>query len=191
MLIQCWFIAGHSSTMQAEKIILKKLEAFLCLAVYLFRILVFLHPHTVVLQLLISQSILFSPFLFCTFIISYVYACINSQLRSPVFFTVYALFFRLSYYQKWDTKLQDRCAKLQKNGNTKLRAAMQRKEQRNDEMALSGHHRTTGYRLAAEVNRQHSECVCIVFIYTHTPSAADSLRPRDGTQCIERGPWTK
>ena len=23
-----------------------------------------------------------------------------------------------------------------------------------------------------------------VFIYTHTPSAADSLRPRDGTQCI-------
>ena len=35
----------------------------------------------------------------------------------------------------------------------------------------------TGYRLAAEVNWQHSECV------THTPSAADSLRPRDGTQC--------
>ena len=23
-----------------------------------------------------------------------------------------------------------------------------------------------------------------VFIYTHTPSAADSLRPRDGTQCL-------
>ena len=43
--------------------------------------------------------------------------------------------------------------------------------------------RLTGYRLAAEVNRQHSECVCIYKIYTHTPSAADSLRPRDGTQC--------
>ena len=42
----------------------------------------------------------------------------------------------------------------------------------------------TGYRLAAEVNRQHSECVCIKTIYTHTPSAADSLRPRDGTQWI-------
>ena len=23
-----------------------------------------------------------------------------------------------------------------------------------------------------------------VFIYTHTPSTADSLRPRDGTQCL-------
>ena len=72
----------------------------------------------------------------------------------------------------------------------------------------------TGYRLAAEVNRQHSECVCTIYthtlrvlpihfgretvhrsesaalgvcvyyIYTHTPSAADSLRPRDGTQCF-------
>ena len=27
-------------------------------------------------------------------------------------------------------------------------------------------------------------CVYIVFIYTQTPSAADSLRPRDGTQCV-------
>ena len=61
----------------------------------------------------------------------------------------------------------------------------------------------TGYRLAAEVNRQHSGCVCIythtpsaadslrprdgtLFIYTHTPSAADSLRPRDGTQWSRR-----
>ena len=25
-----------------------------------------------------------------------------------------------------------------------------------------------------------------VFIYTHTPSAADSLQPRDGTQCVKR-----
>ena len=24
-----------------------------------------------------------------------------------------------------------------------------------------------------------------VFIYTQTPSAADSLRPRDGTQCLQ------
>ena len=40
---------------------------------------------------------------------------------------------------------------------------------------------STGYRLAAEVNRQHSECVC-TYIYTHTPNAADSLRPRDGIQ---------
>ena len=83
---------------------------------------------------------------------------------------------------------------------------------------------TTGYRLAAEVNRQHSGCVCIPSrgrsesaalgvlpihfgretvpsythtprvlpihfgretVYTHTPSAADSLRPRDGTQWFQ------
>ena len=44
----------------------------------------------------------------------------------------------------------------------------------------------TGYRLAAEVNRQHSVCVYKNWktLYTHTPSAADSLRPRDGTQWL-------
>ena len=42
------------------------------------------------------------------------------------------------------------------------------------------------------IGSTRSVCVYKDFIsvlYTHTPSAADSLRPRDGTQCYEPARW--